>query len=59
MEKLLPSSVLGQKSNCSGRNCIDAGERGQEPGLGVNNWREGPGLGVKRWGRGEPVLYEF
>ena len=49
VEKLLPTSFLGQKSNCSGRNCIDAVERGQEQGLGVNNWREGPGLGVDEW----------
>jgi hypothetical protein len=48
VEKQLPASFLGQKSNSSGRNCIDAGESGQEPGLGVNNRREGLGLGVNQ-----------
>jgi len=48
VEELLPASSLGKKSNCSGRNCTDAGKRGQEPGLGVKNRREEPGLGMNQ-----------
>jgi len=52
VEELLPASFLGQKSNCSGRNCIDAGEKGKEPGLGVNNRTKGPGRGVNNRTKG-------
>jgi len=58
VDEQLPASFLGQKSNCSGRNCIDAGESGQEPGLGVNNTREGPGLGVNQFKK-KSVLNQF